>query len=297
MFQTIGDNVAQHIHGVQEVDPEVSPAEIDSEKAVRWVERHDGNLQSPLWEVMGNVHHVSFEVFQRELQTTLQDALEQLTKFYGRDFVPEKDAIVLVEGQKSNKWVAELALHYANFRPASYFRLGEKSAECFSAYFHARNAEELKVLSEDFTDKTIVLFDDGSYSGTQLSNHVSAVIKTVDRYTLPILAICLVVPYMTEVAQKRVRRECPNGPLFIGRCIRIATLHDLRRDTREALTASWYPGHENWLKNIGLTWFDHKIPNYMSFPNAVVHADVFDEDGNQCGKSSRFLGPITPPYK
>ena len=268
-----------------------------------WIGVHHPTLQPHLYELVERIRHISHEDFLVALNASLENALSQLNECYGREFIPSKDAIVLVEGTKSNKWVAELALKQGDFLPTYYFRLGDKEAKNFSEFCSRLKDKDLMDLQKDFDNKTIVLFDDGSYSGRQLTGHVLGIANTICKFELFVKIICVVVPFMTTHAKQEIQQAMDHlkehPQLIIAEHSRIETLADLPEEAQSAMMIAWYLNQTCNPNCIGLTWFDHKCPNSESFPKPLLNASVYNPDGSASTKifQGKFFEDIIPPYK
>ncbi len=94
--------------------------------------------------------------------------------------------------------VASLALRHLEYLPANWMPLGYQSTNVM-LYKKDYIPNETMQLPESGA-QPIVIFDDCGYSGTQLRE----VIVNIARRTTQQLEIYLVVPFMTEIAQKNV---------------------------------------------------------------------------------------------
>ncbi len=59
------------------------------------------------------------------------------------------------------------------------------------------NAEKFERVREKFKGRTIVLFDDASYSGKQMTSHLYNVRRIVEHYSLEARDVVVVVPFIT----------------------------------------------------------------------------------------------------
>ncbi len=271
--------------------------------AYDWIEMHDPSMQPCVREVIENVSYVSFNRFMGELGSSASNAISQLGTVYKGVFDVRSDVVVMVEGTKSNKWVAELAFHYFKFIPKAFFRLGDKDAWNFFAYMSQANPMEFEQLQNAFFNKTIVLFDDASLSGEQLSGHVQGICRVCSVFALSIRAICVIAPFITQVAEERINQTflgCrPLGSeIVIASHVDVKTIADLSSATAQAINLAWYKAGSPDLRSLGLTWFNHKVPNYRSFPKPLARASVYSSSGSITKKfSGEFIPSVIPPYK
>ncbi len=268
-----------------------------------WIQAHNPAIQDAVREVAESIQHVSFAKFKEMLGVSVRDIKEKLSDRVGPNriggFDSKRDAVVLIEGYKSNKWVAEIAMHEFGFQPESFYRLGEKNARSFVEYVNANLVESRAALR----GKTVVLFDDGSYSGTQMTDHVKAIRTLAQKHKIEIKSIAVVVPYMTDLAleklqtlelnQRRKKRGQGEIPVVISSHERISTLADLEHvdDIQRIWGKTIYKNTP--LDALGLLWFDHKVPNDQSFGGIpLVRKTIVDSDGTP--KNQNFSGELIP---
>jgi hypothetical protein len=233
------------------------------------------------------VEVIHFDAFRSNLALSIADILMQL-----KDFDPSEDSqetYVLVEDHKSNKWVAELAMpHFDPERQFSYRTLGEDNATKFCEYLD--HLLELKKIDDKTKlPKHIFLFDDGSYSGRQMYEHVNAIIKKYDVIAHDGIGIYVIVPYCTIIAKNKLmdlQREAQSKKiqLLIAKHVEIPTIPQaIERAIQDKAIKESLQGQslENLLDKInntlfpkdklggchtrGVFCFDHKIPNTASF--------------------------------
>lgn len=243
------------------------------------------------------LRYIGHNEFVGRLGDTLGNLKSQLHRLHGR-FYPENDAVVLVEGFKSNKWVAELARDHCGFYASDYYRLGEKDARSFHEYLDA-HVNDMDKVRLQFKGKSIILCDDGSYSGKQLIDHVRGLINAIVKYKLDVASIGIVVPFMTEHAESLIRQlkaemaDQHKFPILIGNPYNIPTLADVDRNHPGSnfgyRACQMWDLEEDELPNLGLFVFNHKLPNSMSFPDVVAKGKVCDLNGNHHQSKGRFL--------
>lgn len=268
---------------------------LDDHQLLIWAEMHPPGAKKAAKMVAPHIRYVDHDEFVGRLGHTLLNLISQLNKVHG-NFRPNRDAAVLVEGFKSNKWVAELAREHHKFNASSYYRLGEKDARSFHEYLQANNLEKVR---QELKGKSIVLFDDGSYSGKQLYDHIRGIIDAIIAYKLEVASIAIAVPFMTTHAERLIRHLKANKPeqlkcpILIGDPFNIPTLADLDRSHAGSnfgptVSAMWGLD-EDQLGQLGLNVFQHKLPNSMSFPEVLAKGKVCDAQGHHHQSKGRYL--------
>ncbi|MBX7066570.1 MAG: hypothetical protein K1X28_05015 [Parachlamydiales bacterium] len=292
-----------HVHAFRAPKaPMLNANSLKESELSRWVISHPESTRKAARIIASHLTFVRHSDFLTRLNVTLNHLNRQIELKTGRPFEPSQNAVVLVEGHKSNKWVAELARENFKFNAARYYRLGEKDARSFQEYLDANMSEHIRA---SFDGKSIILFDDGSYSGAQICQHIQAVIEAVRKHHLNISSIGVVIPYMTQHAfdaLQRIKQQSPI-PVFIGMPHIMHTLTHLNEKfgIGQALSRMWRIPAEN-LANLCLFVFQHKIPNYQSFPEPLARGKVCGYDGSHVQKRGRFLSipfidEAEPPYK
>jgi len=143
--------------------PPLVPAKgnpIDRAKAAEWVSMHPPESQGAAQAIIDNTHHVSFDEFHERLREVVTHINIQIPD--GEQYV------ILVQDEKSNKWLAELSLPFLRSLPHDIRRL---------PHDHRKELEELGEYLKENGVKHVVLLDDACYSGDQMSGHVRNVGK------------------------------------------------------------------------------------------------------------------------
>lgn len=282
-----------------------------------WIRAHDAPVQEAVSVVAKNVMFIDFDAFKYQLGESYADARGQLNGLYEGEFDSKKHVIVPVEGGKSNKWVAELALSEYGVQAFAYVRLGEKDARSFQDFCSdtmvpkLADKENSSIISrprsptqsaatEAFKDKTIMLFDDGSYSGMQLRDHLRGVLKASETYDLNLKSVCIIVPFATEEARKVLAEEAALSTtvkVIVSASHIIPSLANLDDQVKEIISQMWYNGDMAELAKRGLVWFSHKVPNSQSFPAALINGSIYKPNGQPISKSIRLIPQVIPPYK
>lgn len=267
--------------------------------AAEWVSRHEEKYQPALSELLEKVKRISYDNFREQLKLSLRNALGQL----GVNSVPGyaaflDRAVVLVEHKKSNQWVAEIAREKLGFKPKHNYRLGSKDANKFVEHIteHAGPKEK-----KDLKDKVIFLFDDESYSGKQMTDHVKALLRL--KKTLQFDKICVIVPYMTDHAKdglmETVRKTRNVGNVVIASAAKIDTVAEsVKLKNKKLLTELWWSKEatDKGANSKGVIWFDHKVPNDQSFIGSIEKGNVINTK-KICKKKFNVVPNVVVPYK
>ena len=271
---------------------------IDKEQAALWVQEHQPETREALTELLREVKHIAYKTFNTQLGKSIKAArialcarlsLEKASQLTDR-------MIVLVENSKSNQWVAELACRYFDFKASEYYRLGDKDAKKFRDHLDQSSVIERKSME----NKVIVLFDDGSYSGTQLTNHMVSLLQV--QKELKFDSICVIVPFMTDFAHQKLVDTAGKmiERVLIAPFATIPTVAtNLDAAHIQTLNQLWWSKEDKNEKanTRGLYWFDHKIPNGMSFPETLEKGNVIRRDGAVVKNTYKILPEVNEPYK
>lgn len=304
-----------------------------SDRVFDWVKLHDDtpvdqttrvSPRSVAEKVAKAVTFIPFKTFKKELISSYNDILAKVKPLYssrGTPFNSLDDLIVLVEGNKSNKWAAELVRHETDDNPFAYIRLGSKDAVEFGQFLEQLPKAREAAVKAQFQDKVLMLFDDGSYSGKQISDHVKAILQLIKKHKLNPKAIAVVIPYMTLYALTRLQTIAQTAPqscqVYISTHNQIVTLHQLTRANpnltgpalalakkveaveRKLLADMWYKGQQSFLETIGLIWgiAGTKVPNSQSFPIAIANGSIMNAQGVPIKTSIRLVPENGPCYK
>jgi hypothetical protein len=284
--------------------PEPAPSNaphIDTSQSVQWVNAHEKENQRPLRLLLPHIERISFKTFKSTLSKSIGDIRRRLLENFSLENKSDLSdrLVVLVEAHKSNQWVAELACKHFQFTCHAFYRLGDKDARSFLDHleFHA-SQEEKKSLK----GKVLVLFDDASYSGNQLNDHLTPLLKLVK--TIDIAAVAVVVPYMTETAEKLINENVTHMSMknycFLSTHEMIPTVSSAMKENQEPLqriNELWWSGEKENEKGTirGTVWFDHKVPNGMSLPEPIKFGTVRSQ--NVVRQKFQVIPTIKEPYK
>lgn len=270
-----------------------------------WIRAHQPDIRRVLNEVIAKTRYISHHFFIKQLGQSIGQANLHLACLYGSTYSPGKNCIVLVEEGKSNLWVAELAKEHFGFNAERYMDLGLNGAEQFVTMLRGLSTD-MGIVKEKFHNRTIVLFDDASYSGKQISSHLLQLRTAISKYDLTIREIVVIVPFATPYAQRQIREA---SVARIGKVCRayisltedLPMLSGLSSASYDVIVRLWYKGVRADASKIGLAYFQHKIPNDQSFPaplakGSVYHFGVGGQSQSQKG-SYPLLEDVIPDYK
>lgn len=268
------------------------------EQAQEWVNAHHEYYRPALMKLVNNIKRVSHKNFKIYLKRAVIKFNDHM------DRVDNKKYTVLVEPKKSNQWVAELALSNLVYKPTECLSLGAKEGRDYVNYLDRLSS------SAEYPER-IVLFDDASYSGTQLANHVESIFSKFKEISssnssikLPIIHV--IVPFSTKYAHEKLEslQYHASGHLEITSISEIPSVDQLlTADDLNRLRELYGWGKDSVeSKGRSLIYFDHKIPNGMSFVEPFTTGSVFPgKNGHevQVKKGTHYINlpEVKPPYK
>jgi hypothetical protein len=260
--------------------PQTQDHEFDPQKFTAWVEKNiDPQFQKAFLSITGLIKRISFPIFKQALNAALLEV----------NLGPEKHHYVLVAKGKSNEWVAGLAASQAPPKllgQIHYLALGHEDACEFVA--------TMGTIPSKQWPKSIILFDDASYSGNQMTRHVTKIMDKLGEDPTISRKIHIVIPYITLVALNRLKniKKPPNIAMTISYNTVMPTLKGLIENISPKnfeILQRFYAeldvhltdkeGHDS---GISTYYFDHKIPNDQSF--------ILGKFGREC------MPRIKPPY-
>ncbi len=250
--------------------------DVAPEAIQNWAATKAPLCQDALATVEKNIRRVSFSEFSNGLKACVAQLPKNLLK----------DCVVLVANRKSNKWVAEVAKNYFpdKFSEKTIFlELGHEEANEF--------VKTLDEIPKKVWPTNIVLFDDASFSGNQMTSHVNKIVEKLTPQGSS-TNLYVVVPIVTQVALDRLEKiraqlteKGSKIKLTIAHATKIATVKEILSEAElKAVNDYWGGalGKEGEDSGIALTYFDHKVPNSQSFLFATIGREVMPN--------------ITPPY-
>jgi hypothetical protein len=186
----------------------------------------------------------------------------------GKIINPALRTVIGVVPGKSNEWVTKIAMKH--FKMFSYFpclNIDHKAASNLQQSMKTTiDLKKYEVLPQQ-----IFLFDDGSYSGKQMVNHVTSIVDVL-RHKAKNTTIFVVVPYMTSHAMERL------SLIDTGDNIKLVIApHEVMETVKESLDPAdyqrigqVYPELTDEDPGITATFFQHKRPNSESLFQAVT---------------------------
>lgn len=220
-----------------------------------------------------NITHIPFPQFQNNL---LQ-AASQIAHI-----IPH--SVFLIEPEKSQLWVARIVTSSLRISPYAYLRMGGDSANLLEYALHS--------LPEEFnleTLKNIVIIDDGAFSGNQMSHNISQAAIQLKKFGIESPTFHIVIPYITNIALERLSVLKSKG-INLHQCHieTMPTVIEIIRGDRKGaqlekriLEILWKENDEitrqRQAANVTMTYFDHNVPNSMSFPRYLVDIGVVPE--------------------
>jgi len=266
-----------------------SSQHLDEAAFKKWVTAHPKKYQTDLESLKGKIRHITFKEFNSGLAKAAQNLKKVIgdQRFYG-----------LVEPGKSNQWVAELAHFKHDLKASKYIRLGEENAQVFKAIVKEKLKTPKGKKQAKGVSYNIVLYDDGSFSGTQMYNHVSKISHLFSKHDLKYF-IHVLVPYITNHARKKISQINTNS-ISLYSAGNIPTLAESfpKESALDSVTEVLCRGEQNKegrlmrAREIGMVWWDHKVPNSKSFPDSLARGLVKDSS-----EKIPFIPDIKEPYK
>jgi hypothetical protein len=236
-----------------------------------WVDRQvhiTEDVRDALKELGEKVRRVSYP----EFAGTLASCLERLpTGCLER-------ATILGSAHKSNQWVAELACSFLRLSGLKYEELGHERALAITS--------SLRATSPRSWSKQYVLFDDASFSGNQMTSHLSELSAALAEDRTP-RDIYVAIPYVTPVALAKLEGVARPDHIKIH-VIHGEVIPTLKMQMEEGsfrhlnshVEEDFASGEED--SGIATIYFDHKVPNAQSFALSRV--------ARECAPR------ISPPY-
>ncbi len=254
-----------------------------------WVNAHQRCYVNVLQKLKKKIVHITFSDFRTALIKSLNDFLKNRPSKF----------ICLVEPGKSQKWVTELAM-VKNLKAEKYVRLGEEGA----------NLLKFSLLKLDYEPaiesfRNVVILDDGSFSGNQMSNNISAASRIISEFFGIKPQFFVVVPYMTKCARKKIEKLGNKGiklKIFTNKQMETVAEAFEKEELEKIRKLFWKNLEQKQAlekaRTTALFWFDHKIPNSMSFPEVLAKGVVSQQRTKKSASENvRFIPEIHPPYK
>lgn len=245
----------------------------NTSKLREWSQGYENKYQDAISEAGNQIKRISFSDFLNGLKKCIDTLPQSLLR----------QATVLVSEHKSNKWVAEIANNYfpKDFgNNTNFLSLGHEDANDF--------VMSLNQIPTEAWPNDIVLFDDGGFSGKQMTRHVKAIAKKIGTEAKTRTTIFVVIPFMTNVAKELLTNiKFPkNIKLSVHTAEIIPTAKEILSkkcfDSLNELCGNILKNDSNEDSGIATTYFDHKIPNSQSFLFSIIARET--------------MPSIKPPY-
>lgn len=261
---------------------------LDKNAYSRWVAAYDKKYTPALEALQKKIIHVSYSAFERALEVTLN-------KFQTANVGIR--CVSLVEPDKSQKWVTEIAIQ-KGFRATAYINVGEEGANALDFAL-----QEIEYNDQRFTGHYIII-DDGSYSGNQMANNISQADKILQNKFDVKPTFHVLLPFITDAALERIQ-ELKSKKIKV----KLYT-SEIMPSIEQSIEAKHLPlvkevlwqhfdknERDRRAHSTPLYWFDHKIPNAMSFPETLALGIVTCPKNKAPTDNIPFIPDVLPPYK
>ena len=174
----------------------------------------------------------------------------------------------------SNLWVTMHALPYLKYPPKDIALI-----DCGSSINTLNNITTIKY----------VMFDDASYSGSQISEIIEGM-SNEETLKNP----HLIVPFMTDASCAKIRKAT-EGNCWIAEHKKMASLqHIFTKKEELKIIVDAHKGYpDGFANNLTLTYFDHKVADAFSLSPLISRGYKIDD--NKTGIS--FIENPDTPYK
>lgn len=253
----------------------------------QWVTSNRLEYRKALQELKTKITHVTYKQFGDTLETTVNHFISKLPRNFS--------CVAFVQPGKSQKWVTEIAIK-KGLKASAFVCIGEEGA----------NGLEYSLQGVSPKDKRFqhcVIVDDGSYSGNQMANNISAARQILKTKFAVEPVFHVLIPYITNKAIGRISDLKNKGinvklyytvvmphvseaisPNNLERAMEVLWPHAIKREQLERASST------------ALYWFDHKVPNSMSFPDVLAKGKVTQPDTADI-QDMGFIPSVQPPYK
>jgi hypothetical protein len=249
-------NILETLNGI---DPSLAPsvpARFDEGKLQDWLnEDPDPEVRALKEKIMGKVKHVSHKEFTENLRRVTDDLNKRLEK------IKEPYAVLWdYKPHSSRRWTHEQAKPFLKTKPVT------------ATYFQGAAEKRTQALRR-LTEKDIrhfVIFDDASYSGTQLQKTIREVREFHVKNGLEKPKFTIVAPYVTSTAAALISE--PDVTLLSAETM--PYIRDvLSKEDLEAISRKGFMdtklhatgGKRVFDSNVTLTFFDHCVADSHSF--------------------------------
>jgi hypothetical protein len=256
-----------------------------------WVNAYKLEFQPALNELKSKIKHISYARFQEALADTVGQFQQVATK--SQDF----RCVSLVQPGKSQKWVTEVAMT-KGFKADAYVCLGEEGANNLDYSLEFYSSEDKALF------RNVVIIDDGSFSGNQMANNISSAHRLLTKKFDEKSTFHILIPFITQTAYEKISQLSKKGvsvKLYAAEQMPVVNALVDKKRLPKLLEALWpHLGGEERLERGNTTsgyWFDHKMPNSMSFPDVLARGLVTQPKNKDEDKPVAFLPDVQPPYK
>lgn len=254
----------------------------------RWITANRTEFTEALTELKSKIQHISYEVFKSALNITIKSFKSGLPRRF--------PCVALVQPGKSQKWVTEIAMSMG-LKASAYACLGEEGANGLD--YSLEN-----ISSKDRRFHNCIIVDDGSFSGNQMANNISAAHRILKTKFAVEPTFHILIPFITRRAELKINHLKSKGiTVNLHSAVKMASVADAMsaKNLGRALEVLW--PHQSGTKRLELAsssalyWFDHKIPNSMSFPEVLADGQVTQPKDKDDADNIRFIPSVLPPYK
>jgi len=267
---------------------------IDEKNYGLWLNEYLPEYRTTLNQLKDKITHVTHEVFENSLRNCVLKFKEATSHI--EDF----RCISLVQPNKSQKWVTEVAMT-KGFEATKYFFLGEEAANGLD--YALGNRPPSPKRKENF--KNVVIIDDGSFSGTQMANNISNANRIIESKVGQAPTFHILIPFITKTAREKINNLSQNGiNVTLYSDTEMPLVADcINEEYLPKLVEILWPQHPE-LKQLeraqstSLYWFDHKMPNSMSFPEVIAGGHITLPKVRKAQINDiQFLPNVISPYK
>lgn len=244
-----------------------------------WIEAHpDIDSKKAAAAFIRATSHISQENFENALAESVQQFNSWL-----KTMPSQKYALYIGDEKKSNRWVAELAMKHLEVLPVLVIKDRE---------FTFRTDKML----QDEEIETIAIFDDGIYSGRQISEHLM-------RLILPKRSIAAIVPFVSD-PKNVFDPSAGEGFVHLFWAQKMHRLEELMDpETLSQFAKMYFQGNTLKAGSKIPVYFDFKIPDFVSgFPSIYANcappgSSPYQLSHVRFSSMPCLLDEIHPPYK
>lgn len=272
-----------------------SPKKVDRYKLEDFIHQFKSDeIRNTAKKIIEN--HLQYYSFQ-DFENRLKKSVDDLNMHLIRESVDVDSISLLIEPGHSSEWVASLASRYLNFVPKNYITYDGIHS------LHSKLSRTFSRLKND-SEHTIIIFDDWSISGRQLSQIINFIgMNKLEKLKLNII---VVVPLMTKYAYNLCKEIGDSNVYDINLKFLtspfIPSLEDVKSSLSEQEQGDFneilgFKRNDNNLKlhkNV-MAFSDWKIPDAVSMPELISNGRV-PHHLSRYYENNKFLPEVTPPY-